>query len=387
MWQPMILSRILKNLFSQNKAQPSLQMDSGGEPPFFRNEGIPSILVMTHSYQGNGAAVMLVFVLEWLVRVRGWQVQALSTELSDGDKKFLKRMGVGLVSAVNPEQYDFAICNTVVSGFAYVEQFGHHLPCLLWVHEGEIVLWNSRGALGDWKRIFSMSKHVVFQTRWQAERIFGSFTSGFMEDQYSVIPNCLPNIPKKSELEAIDGSEKKKIVFIGGVYDRKRPFDLMQAVLKIDRSDIECIFVGTTDLLSSEMQAVLSRDSRFRVTGEVNRQAATAILATADVLSLPSGDESQPIVLLEAAALNVPIVISDLSVHRGIWTHGENCLVHPVGDVDCLAMHLTTCLAGNAPRPVLPKNADFSQHTFFDRFEMLFDRFLPEKLKHYGEQN
>ena len=232
---------------------------------------------------------------------------------------------------------------------------------------------------------FSIAKKVIFQTHWQAERIYGSFTSGFAEDQYSVIPNCLPNIPEKGESEAKSRSEKKRIVFIGGVYDRKRPFDLMQAVLKLDRSDLECLFVGTTDLLSSEMQAVLKRDDRFRVTGEVSREMATSILASADVLSLPSSDESQPVVLLEAAELNVPIVISDLPVYRGIWTHGENCLIHPVGDVDCLAMHLATCLAGNAPRPVLSRIEDFSRQTFFDGFGKLFSDFLPHTLKRYGE--
>jgi glycosyltransferase involved in cell wall biosynthesis len=379
----MILSRLLKSLFFRKKTTPSLPATQEPRQPFFRHKGIPSVLVMTHSYHGNGAAVMLVFLLKWLINIRGWQVQALSTGLSPGDKEVLENIGVGLVDAVNPEQYDFAICNTVVSGLTYLDQYAHHLPCILWVHEGEFVIWNSRIQLGDCKRLFSACRQVVFQTQWQAERIFGSFTSGFAEHQYVVIPNCLPDLVNADEVKSEKRLADKRIVFVGGVYDRKRPLDLIKAVIKLGRNDIECIFVGTTDHMPQEMQVVLKTDNRFRVTGEVSRKVATAILASADVLSLPSGDESQPLVLLEAAQLNIPIIISDLPVYRSIWKHGENCLIHPVGDVERLAIHLETCLTGKAPMPKIPSDKDFNQSEFLDNFGKTLRNSLPESLKAY----
>ena len=380
-----MLFRILKDIFFPKKEILNFRQPQAVASPFIRDDAVPSILVLTHSYQGNGAAVMLMFLLEWLVKIQGWQVQALTTGLTDGDKEALTNIGVGLVDAVNPEQYDFAVCNTVVSGLNYIEKFCNYLPCLLWVHEGEFVLWNSRMALGDWKRIINLSKHIVFQTNWQAEHIFGSFISNISSSRYSVIPNCLPEINFTSNNKKIATSNKKRIVFIGGVYDRKRPFDLVQAALKLKQKDIECLFVGTTDHITPEMRSIIEKDARFQLTGEISHAATTDILASADVLVLPSSDESQPLVLLEAAHLNVPVIISDLPVYRGIWTNGVNCLMHAVGDIDCLAKHLETALAGRAPKPLLPSGEDFSQATFFDHFDKVFCKLLPESLKTYGK--
>jgi glycosyltransferase involved in cell wall biosynthesis len=58
------------------------------------------------------------------------------------------------------------------------------------------------------------------------------------------------------------------------------------------------------------------------------------------VFSLPSGDESMPIAPIEAAAHGVPVILTDLECYEGIWRHGVNALIHPVGDVDMLAWYL-----------------------------------------------
>lgn len=322
---------------------------------------------------------MLMFLLGWLVRDLGWQVNALSTGLPEADKRALLGLGVGLVEAVDPEQYDFAIVNTVVSGLGHVERVGKHLPCLLWVHEGETVLWNSIPT-GYWKSIFSACAHIVFQSRWQAERIFGSFVSSLPESRYSVIPNCLPTMPTSEGLSFQKTPGKKRIIFIGGVYDRKRPADLVEAVLKLGRNDVECILVGTTEhvrSLPAATQATLANDARFQLIGEVSRPEATAYLASADVLSLPSADESQPLVLLEATHLHVPVVISDLPVYRDFWVNGQNCLKHAVGDVDGLAAHLRTCLEGKAPVPTILGESEVSPDVFHARFRRVLLDLLP----------
>lgn len=368
----MIIARLLKDVFRLGKKS---RLPSGAQEvsrTFLRSNDAPSLLILTHSYRGNGAAEMLMFLIGWIKHGLGWQVNALANELPEPDKVALRKLGIGLVDIVNPEQYDFALANTLVSGLHYIEKFSEHLPCLLWVHEGETVLWGTKDPIAQWKRAFSLPVQIVFQTSWQARHIFGSFTVGLPESKYTIIQNCLPTIPSNSSaLKSKSKRTIKRIVFIGGVYNRKRPQDLIEAVIRLDRKDIECVLIGTTELVSTlpiSTQSILTNNSQFRLLGELSREETLFHLATADVLSLPSSDESQPIILFEASHFGIPIIISDLPVYQGIWTDGVNCLMHQVGDIDRLTKHLQTCLKGMAPEPMLPNDKDFSQAAFLDNF-------------------
>ena len=61
---------------------------------------------------------------------------------------------------------------------------------------------------------------------------------------------------------------------------------------------------------------------------------------SADAFCLPSGDESQPIAPLEAAALGVPVLLTDLEPYADTWKHGVNCLLNPPGDAQVLQWNL-----------------------------------------------
>jgi glycosyltransferase involved in cell wall biosynthesis len=284
---------------------------------------------------------------------------------------------------INPEQYDLAIINTVVMGIESVPELHDRLPCVLWIHEGESMLWNSRVPLCDWKEAFSWTSHIVFQSAWQAERIWGSFTSGLPTNRYSVVPNCQPIELLDASLVRRPTPGKRRVIFLGSVYQRKRPHDLIDAVLSLKRDDVECLFIGPTDglaTLSSYHQSLLRSRSGLLLVGKVSRSEALAYLASADVLSLPSADESQPLVLLEAARFGIPVVISDLPVYQHCWTDGVNCLKHAVGDVETLARHLATCLDGKAPKPTLSADCNPSEGEFLAQFDSILARMLPAKV-------
>lgn len=372
-----MLLRIVKSILGGQGNSPASGASYRADSTFVRDRDVPSVLIYTHSYRGNGAAEMLLFLVRRLMLDRGWQVHAVSTGLAIEDCQVLDRLGIGLVESVDPEQYDFALANTLVSGLSLVESLEGQLPCLLWAHEAEAFLWSCERPVTDLKRAFAMAGHIVFQSTWQAERIFGSFTSTLPIGRYSVIPNCLPSMPVAGQppRPRIPGS--KRIAFVGSVYQRKHPGDLAEAVQLLARQDVECIFVGDTDKLHSlteRHQLLLQNDPRLVLAGLVSRQVATDYLASADVLCLPSADESQPLVLLEAAHLGVPIIISDLPVYRGMWANGTNCMMHAVGDVQGLAECLRTCLEGQAPRPSVSRAIDLSQERFLESFDGIYSK-------------
>jgi hypothetical protein len=85
-----------------------------------------------------------------------------------------------------------------------------------------------------------------------------------------------------------------------------------------------------------------------------------------------------PLTTLEAAMIERPMVLSDLPVYEGIWRHGRNCLLFPVGAIGMLAQSIAM-LAGNAElRARLGAAArhtaiPYTESAFFLRFDALLE--------------
>jgi len=332
------------------------------------------VLVATHSYRGNGAAVMLIAVMRHWIRDLGWTVDALL----DADKEVpdeLAELGVMICSEPIPEQYDFVLVNTMICG-GMVEVFAPRVATALWVHEGETVVWNSELLPERWLNMFMKPHRIVFQTRWQADVVYRSFMVRVPEERIVCVPNGLPTMPSAIAPKPRDPA-KKRVVFLGGVYARKRPIDLVDAILSTGRDDIECVFVGQTAEMETmgedANQRIRARPDIFKLVGETSREEALGYLASADAFCLPSGDESQPISPLEAAALGVPSLLTDLPPYAGIWRHGSNCLLHPVGDHGLLGWNLTAILSDpGLHKAIVQRSQDlvnrFSLNVFLRRF-------------------
>jgi glycosyltransferase involved in cell wall biosynthesis len=335
------------------------------------------VLVATHEYNGTGAAIMLLAVVEHWITDLGWTVDVLL----DVDKEIpadLAQLGATVVPVAIPEDYDFALVNTIdAASVRYLEMLGPRVPTVLWVHEGETVLWNARREPREWRQIFGLPIKIIFQGPWQSNAIFRSFLTGLPSERIASVSNGLPLLPKDLVAKPKQNGIRR-IVFLGGVYGRKRPQDLVEAVLGMERNDLQCIFIGRSDhieTMGTESAAKLrSRPELFSLSGELDRVSALEYLKSADVCCLPSADESQPIAPLEAAALGVPNLLTDLPSYAGIWRHGETCLLHPVGAVSLLRWNLRALLddsgvcerVTNGARNLVGR---FAIRSFYQRFD------------------
>jgi len=288
----------------------------------------------------------------------------------------LAEIGVNIFNTAVPEDYDFALVNTLVSG-RFLEMLGPRVPTVLWVHEGATVLWSSKMVPEQWREFFGLAKRIIFQSPWQSETVFRSFLFPLPSETVRCVRNGLPSLPENlvPKAKAVD---KKRIVFVGGVYGRKRPQDLVDAVLRLNRKDIECFFVGSTEAIDSigpeYVQSIQARPDCFTLLGELERKETLEYLCSADVFCLPSGDESQPIAPVEAASLGVPCLLSDLPPYAGTWMHENNCLLSPIGDVEKLRGNLTTLLENVAIRNRVIASGrkvaeQYSMEDFFQRFD------------------
>jgi glycosyltransferase involved in cell wall biosynthesis len=333
------------------------------------------VLVASHSYSGNGAAVMLLAVLAHWIRDLGWTVDVL-LELERDVPDDLASIGANIFNTAVPEDYDFALVNTIVSAHL-LKMLGSRVRTVLWAHEGETVLWNSPMSATQWRDLFRLPKRIIFQGPWQSETVFRSFIFGLPSGTVSCVRNGVPAIPEN--LVARPRTKgKARVVFVGGVYGRKRPQDLIDAVLALGRDDLECLFVGPVDSIdtigSEHVEKIRSRPDCFQLLGELDRKRGLEYVLTADVFCLPSSDESQPIAPLEAASLGVPCLLSDLPPYGGTWKHGDNCLLSRVGDIAQLQRNLLAVLENTSVRNRVIAGgrdlaAEYSMATFFSRFD------------------
>ena len=317
---------------------------------------------------------MLLSVVEHWVRERQWTVDVI-LDMQHEVPADLAAAGANVFASANPKDYDFALVNTIVSS-NFLEALAPHVPTVLWVHEGGTGVWSSKWTPSQWRRLFDLPVRTIFQTTWQSDHVFRSFLVDIAPSRIGCVRNGLPPLPELVPHARADG--KKRIVCLGGVYGRKRPQDLVDAVIALQRADVECLFVGSTESIDSigaeSVAKIRARPDLFRAIGEVARKDALQYLMSSDVFVLPSGDESQPIAPLEAASLGVPCVLTDLPPYAGTWRHGENCLLHPVGDTALLRWNIQALLDDEAVRHNVVAGARalpqwFSIKAFHQRFD------------------
>jgi glycosyltransferase involved in cell wall biosynthesis len=336
------------------------------------------LILITHELSMTGAAWMLYRLGAYCVG-RGDAVTVVAPQHADGPlRKAFQELGAAIVQEVVPARFDLAIANTMFAA-PHVCQLASHVKTIWWLHEGEV----GRSALlehRDWPVAFARSTHVVFQSPFQVRDVYRSFIHELPPEKFSVIPN---GIDRPAAVKPVPKMKPWRIVCVGSIYPRKRQDDLIQAVHALDRSDLECVLVGKPVIaLAKPSQELTARQpDTFRLVGEVKPAVTQAWLASADVFALPSGSESMGLAALEAAVHGVPVVLSDLPAYEGIWRHGHNCLLHPVGDVAMLAWSLRMLLDDAGLRARLGKAAAqtaarFPFEEFAGRFYLLMQRLL-----------
>ena len=252
------------------------------------------------------------------------------------------------------------ICNTLLSA-PLVVQCAAYVPVLWWLHEGEIGL-NILAQTPAHAAAFGRAAVIVLPTPVLRDRIYRSYLLGVPEERLAIIPYGV-DPPLQPRPARRPGSTR--IVAIGSIYPRKRPRDLLHALALLPDLDVEMHFVGRDHGLEPDFATLAaSAGGRVHLHGEVSNDQAMAVLDQADVFALPSASECLPLSPLEAGARAVPAVLSDLAGHEGVWRHGRNCLIHPVGDIALLAHMLRVVVVDAEVRQRLGQAAQRTAQRF-----------------------
>ncbi|MFL5244368.1 MAG: glycosyltransferase family 4 protein [Gemmataceae bacterium] len=161
---------------------------------------------------------------------------------------------------------------------------------------------------------------------------------------------------------------------------------LIEAVEKLLSSglNVSLLIVGEGDCrqaLESQIRT-LGRGDRIQLLGY--RADTRAIYEAMDVYALSSLREGLPNVLLEAMALEVPVVATRIAGVPRLITHGDNGLLVEPGSVEELARALTGVINDESLRHKLAKagrqtiEARYSFRARMERIRALYDQLLSE---------
>lgn len=175
------------------------------------------------------------------------------------------------------------------------------------------------------------------------------------------------------------------IGFVGRLVAEKGIHELLQAFARLhDRFDVHLLLIGPLDTAKRDAltPASIPRGVEHRVHFTGHRDDMPELYAAMDVCTLPSHREGFPRTLMEAAAMSLPVVASDIRGCRSAVENGRSGLLVTVKDSVALEAALAQLLARPDQRANFGRTGhqlarrEFDQRRVFTRVLATYDRLL-----------
>lgn len=194
--------------------------------------------------------------------------------------------------------------------------------------------------------------------------------------------------PRRPEVKAEAAKIRKKdlftFIFVGRIVGDKGINELVEAFerLKKEIPAIRLLLVGKyeadLDPLSSTTSEIIDTDSNIEAVGLQND--VRPWMAAAAALVFPSYREGFPNVVIEAGAMGIPAIVTDINGSREIIIEGENGLIIPPRNADALYTAMKEMVVNDALRESMASKA---RKLVAERYEQSYVR---KCLKEYYTQ-
>ena len=163
-------------------------------------------------------------------------------------------------------------------------------------------------------------------------------------------------------------------VFIGRIARDKGINELCKAMRKLlGFAPVRLVLVGLNeddlDPISQEAKDLIANNSAIEYVGEKYGDELLAYYAAADCFVLPSYREGFPNTVLEAGAMGLPCVVTDINGSREIIVEGENGMIVPPRNADALFQAMLEMVRNKTNREYMANKA---RAMIESRFEQSF---------------
>src|SRR5271165_773674 len=308
----------------------------------------------------EGIDLHVIFLSETDAGLRQWRVykdeirfsyEVLpSRRIRAGKRNWL--LNWGLRSALNRYSPEAVICG----GYNYGASWGalrwarrHHAAFVLWSESNRLDQRNEYVWVESLKRYFvSRCDGFVVPGKSSVEylRLLGA-----PEERIVTAPNAVDNACFKREAESARRQDalvraqldlpQRYILFVGRMVPEKGVLDLLEAYAKLEgevRSEVGLVFAGDGALRAEIMErAKQVRPGTIRCPGFAQRDDLAKFYALAEALVLPTHSDPWGLVVNEAMACGLPVIVSEVAgCARDLVDDGWNGYVTPRGDPEKL---------------------------------------------------
>ncbi len=204
----------------------------------------------------------------------------------------------------------------------------------------------------------------------------------------------LNEVSLTAQYEKLGLSEKVPIVgFVGRLAGKSKGFlDFLAAAghVAINFPNVRFLIVGGSDpgrpdAVKPEVAKEYGVWKHCLFLGWRSNQELPGLYALMNTLVLPSPREGFPRVLMEASAMQVPIVATDVKGNRAAVEHGRNGLLVPFGNPQALAGAICELLSDSEKRKRMGESGRniaverFDEQLVFSRVKAEYKRLLTEK--------
>jgi glycosyltransferase involved in cell wall biosynthesis len=260
----------------------------------------------------------------------------------------------------------------MISGLGYANKKGKPLVVTWhgdWIENyGGVIrrigVYLSNRYLAD--KVLSKARAIITPSKYYVEesRFLKRYRAKLIE-----IPNGIDleifNIPYSKDecrkMLGLDGT-KKLVLYLSALYPLKGPQILLKAISEIAKThkDAFFVFVGGGEVNKyKKLSEELDVQDYVKFTGYIEEKLKSLYYKASDIFVLPSIEtfEVFPLVLLEASASGLPMVVSDLNTFKCIIEDGCNGVVTKRGDPKALADAIIYLLENEDVRKKMGVNA------------------------------
>lgn len=204
-------------------------------------------------------------------------------------------------------------------------------------------------------------------------------SKGLPTEKFKVIPNAVsaptgPRLTREELCDRLNIPRRGRIVgAVGRLWQQKGYRDLIWAaeLLRVAYQDVWIVIVGDgPDLAKLQHYRDLS-GAQDAVKFVGHRNDASQLMSAFDVLWNGSLYEGQSNTILEAMALGIPVVASDIPGTRDIFQHNESGLLYRLGDVESLTRVTNELLRVDERRQAIGDAAAARVHEHFSLQRMV----------------
>jgi glycosyltransferase involved in cell wall biosynthesis len=166
-------------------------------------------------------------------------------------------------------------------------------------------------------------------------------------------------------------------IFVGRIVGDKGINELVQAFVRLQKvkANVRLLLVGdyeaNLDPIKPETKELIDSNTSIEAVGPQYGDDLKAYYAASDCFVFPSYREGFPNTVMEAGAMDLPSIVTDINGSREIIINGENGVIIPSKDADAL---YSAMLRMATDTPTTQRMARSARQLIADRFEQSFVR-------------